>query len=193
MNSPHLTTDELDAFLAERGSQTVTSHVATCPACAGMIESDRRLLAAMAALPQFFVAPQFADRVMARVAIASVPAVTVAGLHTPRSLAARRRAIGAALVVSGGIAAAFVWASAHPAETLRWSTPAVENAGRTLWLSLQTVVANATEQPWFSSLRDTLATPLRALATTAGIAGAYALGLLGLRRLMNEPATNASW
>jgi hypothetical protein len=96
-------------------------------------------------------------------------------------------------VVSAGIVAGFVWAGAHPAETLRWSGPALQDAGHTLWLSLQAIVANATEQPWFASMRDTLATPARALAALAGIAGAYAIGLLGLRRLMNEPATNASW
>jgi hypothetical protein len=193
MNSPHLTADELDEFLAEKSPASITSHVATCAACTALVARDRLLLAALAALPRFPVAAEFSDRVMARVAVASAPVAIAAGAPTARSLAARRRAFGAAFVVGGGIVAGFVWAGAHPAETLRWSGPALQDAGHSLWLSLQAVVANATEQPWFASMRDSLATPARALAAVAGIAGAYAIGLLGLRRLMNEPATHASW
>jgi hypothetical protein len=193
MNSPHLTADELDDFLAEKCPQSITSHVATCPACASMVARDRQLLAAIAALPHFSVPTEFSDRVMAQVAVASVPVAVAAGAPTPRSVAARRRALSAALVVSGAIVAGFFWAGAHPAETLRWSGPALQDAGHSLWLSLQAVVANATEQPWFASMRDTLGTPARALAALAGVAGAYAIGLVGFRRLMNEPATNASW
>lgn len=193
MNSPHLTADELDAFLAETSPESVTSHVATCPICASMVARDRQLLTALADLPQFSLPAEFSDRVIAQLSIAGAPAVIAAAATTPRSVAARRRAVGAALVVSGGIVAGFVWARAHPAETLRWSAPALQHAGHSLWLSLQAIVANATEQPWFASLRDSLATPARALAALAGIAGAYAIGLLGLRRLMNEPASHASW
>jgi hypothetical protein len=112
---------------------------------------------------------------------------------TPRSVAARRRAIGALLVTGGGIAAGFAWAAAHPADALRWSAPALQDTGHALWLSLQTVVANATEQPWFSSLRDTVGTPVRGLLIVAAAAGAYAIALMGLRRLMTEPATDAGW
>lgn len=192
-DAKHLTADELDAFLTESSSHLVASHVATCLACAAMVERDRHLVGAMAALPYFTVPPGFSDRVMAQVAVASASVATAVGISTPRSAAARRRALGAVLLAGGGIAAGFVWASAHPAAALRWSTPALQDAGHTLWVSLQTIVANATGQPWFSSVRDTLATPIRAFAATAGIAGAYAFGLMGLRRLMNEPETNASW
>jgi hypothetical protein len=193
MNSPHLTADELDDFLADKSPQSITSHVATCPACASMVARDRKLLAMLAALPPLPVPAEFSDRVMAQVSVAGAPVVVAAVAPTPRSLAARRRAVGAALVVSGGIVAGFIWAGAHPAESLRWSGPALQDAGHSLWLSLQAIVANATEQPWFASVRDTLATPAGALAALAGFAGTYAIGLLGLRRLMNEPATHASW
>ena len=189
----HLTADELDACLTESSSQLVTSHLATCPACAAMVDADARLVAVLAALPYFDRCPASqagSCRTSARRAqVAAVPAPATSG----RALAARRRAIGAALLAGGGIAAGFVWAAAHPADALRWSTPALQNAGHTLWLSLQAVVANTTEQPWFASVRDTLATPSRALLVFAGVAGAYAIGLTGLRRLMTEPATHASW
>ena len=196
MSGPHLTTDELDALHAQRCPESIASHVATCAECATLVERDRRLIAALAALPQFNVPVGFSDRIMAQVALpAAVAAVsaTSVDLPTPRSRAARRRAIGAAILASGAVGVACVWAGGHSAEALRWSAPAVQGAGHTLWLSLQTVVVNATGQPWFSSLRDTLATPARALAVLAGVAGVYALGLLGLRRLLTEPATHASW
>ena len=195
MNTPHLSTDELDEILATRGSERATSHVATCAECAALVHADRELIAALATLPSFAVAPDFADQVMARIDVAVPVAAASPGLSsgTTRSLAARRRAIGALLLAGGGIAAGFFWASAHPADALRWSSPALENTGHTLWLSLQTLVANTTEQPWFASLRDTLATPLRGLLLVTGAAAAYAIGLVGLRRLMTEPATNASW
>jgi predicted anti-sigma-YlaC factor YlaD len=188
----HLTADELDAFLTDSSSHLVASHLATCPACATMVERDGRLIAMLAALPYFDASAGFSDRVLRgitpRQALAAVPV-----LATPRSVAARRRAIGALLVAGGGMAAGFAWASAHPADALRWSAPALQDTGHALWLSLQTVVANATEQPWLSSLRDAVSTPARALFATAAVAGAYAVGLMGLRRLMTEPATDAGW
>ena len=49
------------------------------------------------------------------------------------------------------------------------------------------------EQPWFNSARDLVATPARALPLVAGIAGVYAAALIGLRRLLAEPATDAGW
>jgi hypothetical protein len=196
MSGPHLTADELDALHAQRCPESIASHLATCADCASLVERDRQLISALAALPQFTVPVGFSDRVMAQMAIApALGAVAAADgvVATPRARAARRRAVGAAILATGAVGAACVWAGGHSTEALRWSAPAVQDAGHSLWLSLQTVVVNATGQPWFSSLRDTLATPVRALAVLAGVAGVYALGLLGLRRLLTEPATHASW
>ncbi|MGH7592347.1 MAG: hypothetical protein ACRELE_00620, partial [Gemmatimonadales bacterium] len=183
----------LDAFLTESSSPLAASHVATCSACADMVARDRRLVAALAALPDFGVGAEFSNRIIAQVAVSRAPVAIVAGTSTPRSVAARHRAIGAVLVAGGGVAAGFLWASAHPADALRWSSPALHDVGHTLWLALQTIMANATEQPWFSLARDTLATPVHVLIATAGIAAAYAIGLVGLRRLMSEPASHAGW
>ena len=60
-------------------------------------------------------------------------------------------------------------------------------------VSLQALAANAAEQPWFDGARDLFATPARALPLAAGVAGVYAAALLGLRRLLAEPATDAGW
>jgi anti-sigma factor RsiW len=188
----HLTADELDAFLTDSSSQLVASHLATCVACADMVTQDKRLVAMLAALPYYDASAGFADRVIRGLTPRQAP-VVVPVVDTPRVVAARRRALGALIVAGGGVAAGFAWAAAHPADALSWSGPALQHTGHALWLSLQTVVANATEQPWFSSFRDTMATPARALFILAGAAGVYAVALLGLRRLMTEPATDAGW
>ena len=60
----HLTADELDAFLTDSSSHLVASHLATCPACASMVEQDRRLIAMLAVLPISTPRSGFGDRVM---------------------------------------------------------------------------------------------------------------------------------
>ena len=194
MHSPHLTADELDTFLTNNAPPGLVSHLATCPECATMVARDGFVVQALGSLPYFDASPGFSDRVMRgltpRLALAILVPATVA---SPRAVAARRRAIGALVLAGGGLAAGFVWASAHPGEALSLSGPALQDAGHALWTSLQSVVASATEQPWFSSVRDTMATPVRALFALTGVAGAYAIALTGLRRLMTEPATDAGW
>ena len=190
IDSGHLTIDELDALIAGPSDDRTMSHLATCEVCSNLVARDRRLLAALAALPAFEPAAGFADRVMSRVTVRAAP---VAETVTPRAMAARRRAIGAGLVVTGAVAGGFVWAGAHPADALRWSAPALQQSGHTAWVWLQAAVANATEQPWFASLRSTLGMPVRSLAVLAGAAVAYAAALIGLRRLMMEPAADAHW
>jgi hypothetical protein len=189
----HLTADELDAFLTQSPSPAATSHLATCAACATMAERDRHLVAELAALPYFDPRSDFGDAVMHRVAMPAMPLAVAAAGKSARAIAARRRAIGVLVLAGGGIAAGFAWALAHPTDAAQWTSPALRDVGHSLWLSLQTIVANATAQPWFSSVRDSMATPGRALVALAGFAAVYAVGLLGLRRLMSEPATHASW
>ena len=195
MNSPHLTADELDLFLIKSASPRAASHCATCPDCTTMVERDIRVVRALAALPYFDAAPGLSDRVLRGLTprMAPQPVVVAAAGLSPRAAAARRRTIAALVLAGGGLAAGFVWAAAHPGEALKWSGPAVQDAGHALWVSLQSVVANAPDQSWFTSVRDTLATPARALFALAGTAAAYAIALTGLRRLMTEPATDAGW
>jgi hypothetical protein len=196
MNSPrveHLTADQLDAILDEQTTAQVASHLATCADCSLMVTRDARLVRALSALPYFDAAPGFGDRVIGGLTPRAVALPAPVNVVTPRAVAARRRAIGAVVLASGGIAAGFIWAAAHPSDALSWSAPALRDAGHSLWVSLQSVVASATSQPWFASVRDALGTPTRALVTLAGTAGAYTVALVGLRRLMTEPAPDARW
>lgn len=189
----HLTTDQLDAFLTENRAPEAVSHLATCAACTEMVARDARVVAMLAALPYFDAAPGFAERVLGGVTARAAAVAPAPVFSTPRAAAARKRALGALVLAGGGITAGLIWASANPADALSWSAPALRDTGHALWVSLQTVVANATEQTWFSSVRDAMATPTRALLFVGIAAGAYAVALLGLRRLMTEPATDAGW
>ena len=188
----HLTEDELDALLAGAGSPRVMSHLATCASCAAMRELDTSLIPALAALPMWEPAAGFPDRVMARVSIHPIVVAQPLPL-TARERSARRRGVVASLATLGALAAGFVWAVAHPAATLGWSTPALADAGQSLWVTLQGVAASTADQPWFSSVRGTLTTPARAFPVLVGALGAYALALVGLSRLLTEPATDARW
>lgn len=188
----HLTEDELDALLAGAGSPRVMSHLATCTSCAAMRELDTRLVAALGTLPMWEPAAGFSNRVMARVSIHPIVVAQPLPL-TARERSARRRGVVASLATLGALAAGFAWAVAHPAATLGWSTPALADAGQSLWVTLQAVTASTAEQPWFSSVRDTLTTPARAFPVLVGALGAYALALVGLSRLLTEPVSDARW
>ena len=183
----HLSADELDAFLTRSSSLRATSHLATCPDCAALVERDGLVVAALAALPAFDVSAGFGDRVLQGLAPRQAPARPRA---SSRAVAARRRAIGALLLAGGGVAAGFAWGTAHPPDALRWSAPALQESGHALWVSLQAVAANATEQPFFASV---MASPARVLLAIASAAGAYAVALTGLQRVMAEPASDAGW
>jgi len=189
---PHLTADELDALLVGTGSTRAMSHLATCPSCFALRELDARLVSGLESLPMWEPAAGFPDRVMAQVSIR--PAATAASnLLTVRERSARRRGLVASVVGGGALAAGFAWAVAHPTTALGWTAPTLAGAGETLWVTLQAVAANAAEQPWFGSVRDALATPTRAFPVLVGVLGSYALALVGLRRLLAEPATDAGW
>jgi hypothetical protein len=157
-----------------------------------MVALDRRVVAALSALPFLEPAPGFEDRVMAGVTRMR-PIGEAAVQWTPRELAARRRVIGTTLVAGGAVAAGFAWAAGHPTDALGWAGPAIQEAGNGLWPSIQSWAVHASEQPWFGTLRDALAAPARTLPMLGLAALAYAAVLTGLRRVMTEPAAHASW
>jgi hypothetical protein len=196
MNSPdvsHLSAEALDAFHTDSATPEHLSHVATCALCATMVELDLQVVRSLGALPYFDAAPGFGDRVMQAITPYRAPLVVPDAVTSPRAVAARRRAIGLLVLATGGVAAGFAWAAWHPVDALRWSGPAFQDAGHALWLSLQSVVASVSAQPWFSAAHDAVATPGRAVVALLASAGAYAIALTGLRRLMTEPATDAAW
>lgn len=189
----HLSADDLDALLEGITSPQTTSHIATCRLCQRMVDLDRRLGRVLASLPEELPSLGFADQVMSRVVVGQATVSAPPLNRTPRELAARRR-----VWVGGGLTAAavtggFVWAALYPADALGFAAPAWQQVGQSLWLTLQGMVANTVEQPWFGTVRTGLGSPGRAAVVLLGAAGLYALALVGMRRLLTEPAPHATW
>lgn len=191
----HLTADELDALHEGQRLLRATSHLETCPDCRALLASDASLIAALGALPTWDPSPEFLTKVMSRIERPVLRPVTAAvpGVPTPRERSARRRVVVASLLTSGLVTAGFAWAFIDPDQAIGLVQPLFQQLTGTLWTSVQAFSANTVEQPWFTTFRDALATPTRAVPVLAGAAGLYAVALLGLRRLLTRPAADAGW
>ncbi len=189
----HLTEDELDSLLGGIASQRATSHIETCLTCNGLVELDQTVVATLAVLPPTEPQADFADRIIARVttAVASYPSVAV--LDPARAVAARRRIFAMGGLTAAGLIAAFGWASANPAAAIDLADPILAPLRSAGWFSVQSIIANTTEQPWYSGLIDLFATPASATPMLAGLAVTYAAMLAGFRRVLSRPVADADW
>jgi predicted anti-sigma-YlaC factor YlaD len=188
----HLTADDLDAFHSASLSVHAREHLAECEECRTMAHLDRAVLAALATLPSYAPAPQFADRVLARV---ERPEPALVRLLAQRSPAAwGRRALAASVVL--GLGASIVWSLLNRELLLSWIHLSAAETGRSLWLGVRVVVANVTEQPWYAPLREFASSPGRLAALVSGSLVTYAAALVALRRLLtppSRPVPNATW
>ncbi len=189
----HLTADELDALLDGTAAERATSHLATCSSCLAMFELDRRLVTSLAALPSLSPSADFEQLVMSRVTVAPALVPAPAAAPSPREMAARRRVAIGALLTGGSLVAGFAWAFANPAAALGAVVPALRQTGEALWVSMQTVASNATEQPWFGNVTDALGSPGKVLLAMAAVGALYVVVLTGFRRLLTDPAADARW
>jgi hypothetical protein len=187
---PHLTSDDLDAWLAGMLAAPAQDHLAHCSTCQERAESEREIVALLGALPLMSPAPGFADRVMARVDVPQPLAVHTLGSFRRRIFATRRAtAIAASLLVVllGSMAGSIVWTLGHQ-ETLTalggWLTA---QAGQAAWLGVRGVASNFIEQPWFAGLKSVAASPGRLGLASALAMLAYVGGVLALRRLLALP------
>ena len=157
-----------------------------------MAHLDRAVLTALTTLPSYAPAPDFADRVLARV---TNPEPAIVRLLAPRSPAAwRRRALAASVVL--GLGASIVWSLLNRELLLSWINLSAAETGRSLWLGVRVVVANVTEQPWYAPLRELASSPGRLAALVSGSLVTYAAALVALRRLLtppSRPVPNANW
>lgn len=190
----HLSADELDALHEGSGSERATSHLATCVDCRALVASDIHLVAMLETLPTWEPGAGFAERVIAgldRSVAIELPAFSDG--DTARSRAARRRVLIGGALVGSAVAGGFAWAAFNPGAALDLATPALQDVGQTLWLSLRALTANAVEQPWFGAVRDTVASPARVVPALVAAGLAYAAALVGLRHLLTRPAADAGW
>ena len=188
---PHLTPDDLDAWLAGALAPAAQAHLAGCPACQERADTEQEIVAMLSALPLLSPAPGFADRVMARVRVPEPVAVSTFALLRRKAFATRRStAIAASLLVLllGSMGGSIVWTLAHQ-DTLAalggWLTA---QAGQAAWLGIRGVASNFIEQPWFAGLRTLAASPGRLGLASALAMLAYLGGIWAFRRLLALPA-----
>jgi hypothetical protein len=185
---PHLTPDDLDAWLAGGLPPAAQAHLAFCSACQERADTEREIVSLLGALPLMSPAPGFADRVMARV---SVPQVLAVPSLRSRVFASRRSmAVAASLLVlvAGSMAGSIAWTLGHQHTLAALGTWLAGQAGQVAWVGLRGVASNFIEQPWFAGLRSLAASPGRLGLASALAMLAYLIGVLALRRLLALPA-----
>ena len=187
---PHLTPDDLDAWLAGALTPAAEAHLAACPACQERTETEREIIALLEALPLMGPTADFADRVMARVAVPQPLTVRTLDVLRRRVFATRRSmAIAASvlLLVAGSMAGSVVWTLGHQDTLAALGSWLTMQAGQAAWLGLRGVASNFIEQPWFAGLRALAGSPGRLGLACALALVAYLSGVLALRRLLALP------
>ena len=187
---PHLTPDDLDAWLADAIAPAAQAHLAGCPACQERADTEREIVAMLGALPLLSPAPGFSDRVMARVRIPEAVTVSTFAMLRRKAFATRRNtaiAAGLLLALFGSMAGSIVWTLGNQ-DTLAalggWLTA---QAGQAAWIGVRGVASNFIEQPWFAGLRSLAASPGRLGLASALAMLAYLGGILAFRRLLALP------
>jgi len=180
----HLTADDLDAFHSASLSDAAREHLAECEDCRTMAELDHAVLLALATLPSYAPAPDFADRVVARV---QRPAFAIGRVLAPKLPATwTRRALAATLVL--GLGASAVWTLLNRTLLLSWINLAAAETGRTIWLGVRVAATNLTSQPWYAPLRDFASSPGRLALVISGCLVVYVVALAAMRRLLTPPS-----
>jgi len=187
---PHLTPEDLDAWLAGVLAPAAQEHLAGCPTCRDRAETEREVVSLLAGLPLISPSVGFADRVMARVAVPQPLTARTLEVLRRRVFATRRSLATAAsllVVVAGSMAGSIVWTLGHQ-DTLaalgQWLTA---QAGQAAWLGLRGIASNFIEQPWFAGFKALAASPGRLGFASALALVAYLSGVLALRRLLALP------
>jgi hypothetical protein len=187
---PHLSSDDIDAWLAGELPAGPRLHLEHCPDCRDRLEGEQEVVRQLAALAHFAPSGDFADQVMAQVRIAH-PSTAPAVVPLHRRLLGNRRALAAAAMVAvvlvGAMTASIAWTLANRATLSAMGAWLSAEGTHLLWVTLRGVASTLIEQPWYETVRAWLATPGRAALTVGLAALAYLTGVLTLRRLMTAP------
>ena len=175
----HLTADDLDSFHSASMNTEMRLHLETCEQCRELVTTDAVVIEALSVLPPFSVPPSFSDRIMTRVTIARptrVPALSFPSLRQPQfALAA-----GVAALAIGTAA----WSAFNRPVLDGWIQSAGAQVSQMAWFGIKTLGANLSEQPWFTSLRDWFAGPVRTVSIVGGGFALYLTALVAFKKLI---------
>lgn len=195
----HLNMDDLDGLLDASARETVQAHLDVCPRCREVAQTDRALVRALEALPQFAPSADFADRVMSRVAVPQAAAARSSTKLRVRFAGNRRavlRVASATAILLVAMSASAWWTLANGDLLSSWGSQMLTAIDGWLWLGLRTMAANVAAQPWYGSVRDLLGSPGRLGLTLALLTVTYVAGVIALRRLValpSRPMPHANW
>jgi hypothetical protein len=190
--TPHLTPDDLDALLVGSMSATVRTHLGECGLCRALATTDRAVITGLERLPRFSPSPGFPDRVMARVAVVKASTRSILGLRFRVPTGRRARlAASVGVVLFAGVTSSVLWSLGNRDVLAAWGQQALTLLSNWLWLGIQTLAANLTEQPWYGPVRTAIDTPAKLAAAGAGFVVAWSAGILALKRLIALPSRAA--
>jgi hypothetical protein len=183
----HLTSDDVDEWLAGTLAAPARAHLLGCPECRKLADAERVLVHRLEQLPLFQPTPQFSERVMDRVAI-PLHGWRARVFATPRS---RALAAGLAAAVFGSMGASVAWSLAHQETLAAIGTWATTVAGQWTMAALKGIGTQLLSQPWVLDLRSA-ASPGRIAGLMALSGALYAGGIIAMRRLLAIPAQPAA-
>ena len=189
-SGPHLSPDQIDAWLSGAPSPEVQRHLDECPACLEQVRADREIAELIAGLPLMVPSHGFADRVMAAVAvpdpfaIRSLQATRRRLFATPKSLAV---AAGLLIFLLSSMAGSIAWTLTHQETLASVGAWLMAQGGQAVWLGVQGLASNFIEQPWYAGIRSLLDNPARLALVSALTSLAYLGGVFALRRLLAVP------
>jgi len=189
-SGPHLSTDEIDAWLAGALAPERHQHLDQCQDCLEQARAEREIVDQIAALPLLSPTPGFADRVMARVAVPDPFAIRSLQSTRRRLLSTRKSlafAASVALLLLGSMAASIVWTLSNQDTLATMGSWFLSEVTQFAWLSLRGVASNVIEQPWYETARSLAENPIRLALASALASLAYFGGVLALRRLLALP------
>jgi hypothetical protein len=186
----HLSSDEIDAWLAGALPTAQQRHVELCQLCLEQLRAEREIADQIAALPLLSPMPGFSDRVMASVivpdpfAIRSLQATRRRLFATPRSIAL---AASLALLLVGSMAGSIVWSLNNQQALASLGSWLMTQGEQVAWFGVRSLASNFIEQPWYSTVRGLFENPGRLALLSAMASLAYLGGMVALRRLLALP------
>jgi hypothetical protein len=178
----HLSPDDIDALLANDARAHALEHLDFCAECRERYAAEREVVERLATLPHQLPSAHFADRVMARVALAGP--IASRRFASARALAA---AAAVVLVVGAAMAASIAWSLGNRETLAAAGSWLGSEAASWAWLGIRGAASNLMEQPWYDRARALLDAPARIALLSGAASIAYLGGVLALRRLMALP------